>query len=222
MAMYASVDQVRIRMHQNVALNADQSTMLEEIITAASRGIDRVCRVIDDNFQAVGVAAIKYFTAFGDPFLRIPPCTSITTVAVKASAASTTYTDWDTPTTAMAGDGDWIPARGDPADPIYNTPPYNLLMIEPTGEHAIFLDGSGRPVVKITAVWGAEASVPDDIREACCMQSIKWYKRYQGGQSTELGGSDFGEITYGRGLSKEVMEILRGGHRVVPLYGGAV
>lgn len=223
MASYATTDQVRIRMQQTAAISVDETTMLEEIIEAASRLIDRTCRVVDDAFQAVGAASAMYFTAFGESFLRIPECTSVTGVAVKVSRTSTTYTDWDTPTTPMAGDGDWIPCRGDPEDPTFLTTPYNLLIVDvANGDYSIFADGDGDPTVRITAVWGTESGVPADIREACCMQSIKWFKKFQGAQASELGTDEFGVIQYGRGLSSEVLKILKDGHRIVPLYGGTV
>ncbi len=220
MANYATVDQLRVRAQIQSALDVEKTTMLTEILEASSRAIDHTCKKADDYFVVPTVASLMYLTAYGESFLRISPCIAITTVSVKASRTATTYVDWDTPSTVMAGDGDWIPARGDAQDPTYATLPYNLLIIDRNGDYATFLNGAGAPVVKILATWGSQSTAPADIREACVMQAVKWYKQEQGAMTATLGNYEFGQIKYRRGLDKEVLSILMNGGWISPLYGG--
>ncbi len=219
MATYATVDQLKIRVQIRTVLDADHTTMLTEILEASSRAIDRACKGIDDGFAVPAVASLKYLTAYGENFLRIPSCIAVTTVSVKSSRTATTYTDWDSPTTAMAGDGDWIPAKGNSRDPTYGVLPYTLLLVDLNGTYSIFLNGVGVPVVKILATWGSQTTAPADIREACVMQAAKWHKQEQGAMTAELGNNEFGQITYRRGLDKEVLNILMNGGWIPPLYG---
>lgn len=219
MASYATTDQLRIRIQQLSTPSADQLTMMEEILEGASRVIDRFCHREDNAFAATSIES-RYFTADGKSYLHIPTCTEILEVAVKTSKTATTYEIWASPTTDMAGDGDWIPARGDPSNPVYGQPPYNLLVIDLNGDYAVFLDGEGAPVVKITAQWGSPSTVPADIRTACLMQAAIWLKQFQGAMSSELGSGDLGVIVYRRRLDNNIKQILVDGGWVLPLYGG--
>jgi len=193
--------------------------MLEEIIEAASRAIDRFCKR-DEEFGSTWVASVKYFTADGKTYLRIPTFLEVDEVAVKDSVSATTFTVWDKESSYLAGDGDWYAAHGDPESPNFE-PPGDLILVSPTGNYSVFLDGDGAPVVKVTGVWGATGGVPADIREACLMQSARWVKQFQGAMSTELGTVDLGTLQYRRSLSSDVRDLLVEGCWVLPLYGGA-
>lgn len=220
MARYVTVDQVAIRMQKLKALSAGQRTMLEEIIEGVSRNIDHVCGREDDGFAVPGAASAKYFAGTGEAHLHISSCTSITMVAVKERLTDITYEDWSTPTTALAGDGDWIPCAGTPEEPDYNQSVYTLLLIDPNGEYVSFINGSGAPTVEVTALWGLGVTVPADIRECCAMQSMRWFKQFQGGGSDDLGNVDYGEIALRRGLDSVCRQILIDGMYIRPLYGG--
>ena len=220
MAVYATTDELRIRIQQLSTPSADQLVMMNEIIEAASRNVDRMCRK-PDGFVADPVAEERYFTSFGEKYLRIPSCVSVSLVAAKASTSATTYIDWVSPTAPNAGDGDWIPCRGDEHNPVFGQPPYDLLVVDANGDYSYFLEGDGRPVIKITAKWSSQSEIPADIREATLMQAAIWMKQYQGGMSNELGTVNYGRITYRRELSQGVKQILVDGGWVVPLYGSA-
>jgi len=217
---YATVAQLQIRIQMRTTPTAAQNTMLEEILEAASALIDNVTNTDAGGFAVPAAAEARYFTAFGKNWLRIPRCTSISEVAVKASLTATTYTAWTSPTTAMAGDGDWVPARGAVEDPIYGEEPYDLLFTDVNGSFAYFLGGDGAPVVKVTAVWGDHTAVPADIRETCLMEAALVAKSYQGGQADSIGSPNFGQIGIRRALSKKAIEYLVENGRIKPLYGG--
>lgn len=219
MTAYATTDQMAIRMQSLKVPSAAELIMFEDLLDSASRTIDRACRRADDGFIADTAETARYFTGFGETYLRIADCMEISEVAVKESVTSDDYDAWATPTSPMAGDGDWIPCAGNPEDPTFGRMPYNLLIIDLNGEFSYFIDGDGIPTVKVTAKWGPLESVPSDIREAVCMQAIIWYKTYQGAMSRSLGTVDFGQITTRRGLDKSVRDILVEGMWILPLYG---
>lgn len=221
MASYATTDQYIIRTNTRTVPTAAQLAYLEELIEAASRAIDSACFRGEDAFSAAADATARYFTADGKSWLRIPSCAGITEVAVKASITATTYTAWDTPTTAMAGDGDWIPCRGVAEAPEFGVEPYTLLITDLNGDFSTFLDGAGAPVVKITAEWAAGTAVPSEIREFTIMQAAMWAKSYEGAQADEAGSDEFGVIKIRRTLSKLVRDGLADGGWILPLYGGA-
>jgi len=158
---YGTVDQLKLRIQISSTSSADQVTMMEEILEAASRAIDRYCRR-EAGFGNCGVASVKYFTANGKFYIRIPTFLSVSEVAVKTSIAATTFTVWTKETTYLAGDGDWYAARGDPTNPNFESP-YDLIIVSPMGSYSVFPDGAGAPVVKVTAVWGATGGAPADI-----------------------------------------------------------
>jgi len=193
--------------------------MLNEILDAASRSIDRTCGMSDDAFLAVDEATMRHFTAQGHTYLRIPECIEIESVAVKGSLSAETYTAWATPTLPMAGDGDWVPATGDAARPTYGALPYTLLIIDINGDYSSFLGGGNVPMVAVTAYWGHSDAVPVDIRSACLMQSIRWYKKFQAAMSASGGSADLGQIIYRKALDRDVRQLLIEGRWVVPPYG---
>ena len=221
MASYGTTDQLIVRINLRTAPTVAQLVMLGELIEAASRAIDSACRRPVDAFAAAGGASAMYYTAEGLPYLRITPCQSITSVAVKASLTATTYTAWTTPTTPLAGDGDWIPCAGNAESPTFGILPYTLLLIDVNGDYAVFLDGGATPVVMVTATWGTETAVPAEIRELTLMQTALWLKSFQGSGSDTLGSLNFGQIRIKRALSKTVRDGLEDGAWLLPLYGGA-
>jgi len=219
MTVYGTVSELKIRIQIDSVMTAAQDAMLLEILTAASKSLDQFCNRERDGFQALTVATARHFVGKGEAWLRIPECVEVTSVAVKASVTATTYTAWSTPTTAMAGDGDWIPAAGSHLYPTYDRLPYTLLLVDVNSEYSYFLGSNATPVITVTAKWGPSVAIPTDIREACLMQSAKMYKRFQASAGRSTGSIDFAKISYQRGLDQLVKQVLIDGGWVVPLYG---
>lgn len=217
MAQYATAAELQIRTNMLSAPSPAQLIMLNQMLEAASRCIDRMCRKRVDFFTGVVVEA-RFFAGTGEAWLRIPVCTAITEVAVKEGVAEDTYTAWTSPTTPMADDGDWIPCHGDPVAPVFSAP-YTLIIIDPGGEFSEILDGDGDPTVRVTGSWGEITATPDDIREACVMQAARWLKQMQGAMASELGAANFGQIMYRRNLDNNIKQILVDGGWITPLYG---
>jgi hypothetical protein len=229
-AAYATV--IEARMDIDLASITDDLT-LGRLLDASARTIDRFTGRPEGYFADV-TASAKYYNGRGRNFVYIDECVAITAVAVKDSASDTTYTAWTSPTTALAGDGDWIPATGDPDDPEYNQLPYTLLLVDPNGDEVLFTDGAfsgltgfrrnranrarspGTPTVQVTARWGYSATIPDDIKEANLMQAARWYKRLQSSMADTLASQDFGQLMFRQRIDPDVALILVEGRYVVP------
>ncbi len=222
MASYATVAQYQVRTDADAALSAAKTTAYEEILDAISRKIDNFCRR-PDGFVSSAADVTRYFEGNGKRHLRIPECTSITSVAVKGAYTDTTYTAWATPTTVLAGDGDWYPAAGSFTRPIFNRTPYTLLLIDHNGDHSCFTKGYKGVTVRLIAKFGYAIVVPPDIREACLAQATVLIKRFEGAMASTLASDDLGVIAMKirqSALSRDVQDLLVQGGWSLPLYGG--
>lgn len=223
MVAYATVDQLKIRVDiTTAALSDDKEEAYEEILNAMSRKIDNLCRR-PDGFVATAADETRYFDGKGKIYLRIPECTSITTVSVKDSYSDTTYVAWISPTTVLAGDGDWYSAAGSFTRPIFNRTPYTMLLIDPNGDYSGFPDGFNLPTVKVAAKWGYATTVPPTIREAALAEAARLIKRFEASMSTSAGDGNLGALVLSArqaALSKDIQDMLIEGKWVLPLYGG--
>jgi hypothetical protein len=219
---YAIASELRDQFNK---ISTDKDDVLTDFLSAAERTINRFCNR-PDGFLAITAATARIYAGSGKPFQFIDECTEITLVAVKDSATDTTYTSW-----AAA---DWIAARGDPEYPDYNSTPYNLIIVDPTGDESIFTSGKfttrggfrpatdvhrGAPTVQITARWGYADTVPVDIHEACIMQAARWYKRLEGAMSDALASAELGQLLYRQSLDPDIKMILVNGRYVKPAVG---
>jgi len=219
---YALASELRGQMNKT---SVADDAILTAIIAAAENTINLFCNR-PDGFIALTNATARVYAGSGKPYLFIDENVSITLVEVKDSATDTAYVSW-----AAA---DWIPFRGDPKDPNYNGLPYTALMVDPTGDEVIFTNGAfttrggfrpttgvhrGAPTVRITAKWGYSVAVPADIKEACIMQSTRWYKRLEGAMSDALASAELGTLLYRQVLDPDIKMILVNGRYVKPAVG---
>lgn len=220
--MYCTAAELRGQMNKT---SVADDAILTAIIAAAENTINQFTNR-PDGFIALTNATARLYSGSGKPYLFIDENVSITLVEVKSSPTDTTYTSWATT--------DWIPFRGDPEDPNYNGLPYTAIMVDPTGNYSIFYSGSfvtrggfrpstdvnrGVPTVRITAKWGYSVAVPADIKQACLMQSARWYKRMEGAMSDALASAELGTLLYRQVLDPDVKMILVNGRYVKPAVG---
>ena len=216
---YATVKELR---NQIGITGTGDDVELAALLDAATEAIDNFCNR-PDGFQADTVDSARYYTGSGETTQRIDECVSITTVAVKDSPGDSDYTDWDTPTTALAGDGDWIPYRGDKDNAEFNSLPYDHLMIDPNGDYGAFTSGRftgrrgfkptsvvsrGVPTVKVTAKWGYSAAVPYAIKQACIIVASRAYKRGQSAWADTIANPEMGELQYRMSVDPDVKFML--------------
>ena len=230
MAGYATLAEVKARMQKT---DTDADAFLTGTIDAVSRAIDNFCNR-PDGFEASDAATARYLSGNGRAILLINECVEVTAVAVKDAVTDATYTAWITPTTNMAGDGDWLAFSGDPKDPDFNSLPYSALMTDLNGDYRTFTSGRflglrgfrpegdasrSVPTVRITAKWGYSQNVPVPIKEACIMYVVRWYKREQGAMASVLASTELGTIEFFRTLDPDFNFITAFGRYVRPATG---
>ena len=230
--MYATASELRAQIDKT---STADDTQLEEILSAATRTIDRFCNR-PDGFVSAAAASARYFVGSGDTIQWIDECASVTAVAVKDSPSDDEddYTSWTLGTVGSTTDADVFPASGDPIAPDYNSTPYTFLVIGPNGSYSVFTGGSfttrggfrgigsrtrGTPTVKVTAKWGFATTVPADIKEACIMQSARWYKRLQSAMADTAASTEMGTLLYRQSLDPDIALILKSGRYVKPAVG---
>jgi hypothetical protein len=232
MARYATALEMRSQIDMTTAT---KDAEIEIVLEGACDTIDRVCNR-PDGFLADTVVSARYYVGTGEPYLLIDECVEIGEVAVKDAVSDEDYTAWDSPTTNMAGDGDWLAASGDPLVPNFNVLPYNLLLVDINGDYSRFIDGKlsglwgwragrehlrrGVPTVRVTAKWGYSVDVPDDIVQAALMQAARWWKRSQSAMADVLASGELGTLLYRQVIDPEVKLILIEGRYIKPTMGG--
>jgi hypothetical protein len=136
--------------------------------------------------------------------------------------------------TTVKSTGDWIAFTGGPEAPDFNGLPHTGIMVDPDGSYSHFTSGSftgrggfpptstvtrGTPTVRVKAKWGYATSVPYDIKEACLMQSARWYKRFQSSMADALASGELGQLIYRLELDPDIARLLRGGRYIKPAIG---
>ena len=222
-SVYGTVEELCARIEIVYAdLTAAQIATLLEVMTAMSRKIDNFTRR-PDGYVALGAAELRYFSGSGKNWMRIPECTTVTLVAMKAAYTDTTYVALATPSALYAGDGDWIQCTGSYEYPNFMRTPYTLLIVDPNGDYSAFFESPGNMNMQITATWGYATTVPDDIKEACLAQTTILWKRFQGSMSSRLATQDLGSIAFRirqAAFTRDIKELLVDSGWVLPLYGG--
>jgi hypothetical protein len=229
---YTTLADVLARMDKAAAVATD--AVITALIGAADRAIDNFCNR-PDGFEAN--AGVRYYAGNGKAYLLIDECIDIDEVAVKDSVTDTVYVAWTSPTTNMAGDGDWFASTGDRKAPNFNSLPYTMLQVDMNGNETNFTSGAytglrgfprrvddeilrqSAPTVRVTALWGYSAVAPPEIREASTMQTVIWFKRYEGAMASSLANVDLGTLELFQSLDPAIEFILRLGRYVRPATG---
>lgn len=187
---YTTITNVKNQIEKS---GSELDTVIAGFIDVASRAVDSYCN--RSNFLADTTATAKIFTGRGEPYITIPDCVEISSVAVKASRTEDTYTAWTS--------SDWIAASGQPDDPNWNDTPYNLLIIDPNGDYVQFTEGRyavprgvGVPTVQVTAKWGYSISPPAQIQQVVEMQVVRWQRRAKSAWADLTAMTQFGQMPY--------------------------
>jgi len=217
--LYASEADVRTAMNMTSDSNDGQ---LRAYLSAACRMIDAYCGYTDVGFQAVQTATARVYAGNGFNYLWIDPCIEITGVAFKDSLSDVTY---DTVLTSAM----WRGFRGSVERPEFNITPYTGIMLTSTSTQGKFTrysfdsvntPSASEPNVQITARWGYADSVPEPIKTAAIMQTVRIYKRLQGGMADALLNTDLGQSQYLSKLDKDVQVLLNFSGLRRPKFGG--
>lgn len=156
-----------------------EDSLLEQIIEAASRTIDRMA---NRRFYLDTVATARTYRQNNQLTLNVDDIGSTTGLVVKTDPDSTgTYL------TTLTLNQDYIL---EPTNAAAKSRPWTFITI--VGSNGFSLPVNARPQVEVTARWGWPA-VPDDVEQACYILSADLYKRKDsiGGV---LGLSELGAI----------------------------
>lgn len=188
MADYCTTANIKGAGRLNIT-DSGYDTQLGEIITAASRWIDRFCAGDIVNAFAVGTDTTRYYSQDnlqgGTLFLDAPllAVTSITN-GDSAAVASNTYRLW--PRNA----------------PYY----YQVRLLSTADGWAFDTDGE----IAIVGKWGLalSGSTPEPIKEACAMLAAWMFKRYQAALADATANFDLGQLVYNEAMPKQVVALL--------------
>lgn len=217
-AKYCNAEDVRTQIG---AKSKDDNGIIESIIGAVSRMIDGYMGYQDIGFKALTTATIREYATTATKHAWIDPCIEITSVKMKSAITDTTYSITLTVGTHVRG------FSGSPNSRFtnFNKLPYHGIILLPNASRRLFLQGNFSdnsgfsihpddvgsaylPTIEVTAKWGYAETVPDPIKQACIMQSIRVYKRVQGGMADALLNADFGQSRFLSKMDKDVKVLL--------------
>lgn len=186
MADYTTSTDVKAQIAEGFAsTDTSYDTLLAALITSASRLIDREVGKWPDYFYPSTSDTVRYFDGNETPHLWIDDAVSITTVSVSDSGGreSSDYTDWSS--------SDWI------AWP-YNTTPITRIDVDVlNGSYSLF-DAYPKSV-KVTGVFGYSATPPEDVRQACEIQVLRWFMRAKQAYADNGANAAFGQVNINLG-----------------------
>jgi hypothetical protein len=204
MTDYTTVQAVRALIGSESSGAAD--AVLERLITAVSRHIDRACRR-PDGFVAAAQPTARLFPARGGAWLAIDECISVGSVAVRPGV-SAPFLPWDA--------ADWLAIGGAPDAPRF-APPFTWLGAAPGGAHLRFPHSPAAPAVQVTARWGYAESVPEAVSLACAIVVAGLYRRGASGFADLQGGEGLGTLRDRGALDGDAHALLRDGGFIRPL-----
>lgn len=178
---YATLAQVKAAVG---ITDTDDDTRVELVVGSVSRQIDAWCQRV---FYDSGSVSARSFYAATPTLVRVDDFSTTTGLVVKTDDDddATFETTWD------AADYQVEPLNG-VVDGMSGWPFYRVRAVESRS-----FPSSRRPQVQVTAQWGW-AAVPEPVREACIVQSIRIFKRKDSPFGV-AGAADFGVM---RMLSK--------------------
>ena len=200
MADYVTVAEIKADMpDSDLDTLADYDTVLSEMITAASRLIDREVGGWANYFDAPSTDSTRYFDGSGEEEQWIDPMVSLTSVSVAESGgrASSNYTDWTEDTDFYV----WPYNYGEIGKPIEK-----LIVDNYSGSKGVFNESP--KAVKVVGKFGYSASPPDDIVQAVKIQTMRWFMRSKQGYQDAGASERLGQMLYVQELDPDVKRIL--------------
>ena len=200
MADYCTYAEIKAVMPDSPLVQMGQTehaTAFDALITRASRLIDREVGAWPNYFYPTTDDAIRYFDGNGEEELWIDECMSITTLAVAESGetCSTGYTTWSSTEYEV-----WPYNYSETGQPIMR------LDINMNGDKGNF--PPYRKAVKLTGVFGYSSTPPEDIKQACIIQVVRWYMRAKQSYQDAGANVDLGSMVYVQQLDPDIKELL--------------
>lgn len=203
MADYTNIQAVKADMPDSELFSStayDYDGVIQGMITAASRLIDREVGGWADYFYPTTADETRYYDGNGEEEIYVDPIVSLTSVYVSESGgrASSDYTAWT-------------------EDTDFYVMPYNYSALDVPIQALVIDNDSGskgtwgtvRKGIKITGVFGYSSYPPADIQQAAKITAMRWFMRAkQSWQDTSVNAA-MGEMLYTQSLDPDVKEILK-------------
>ena len=200
MADYTTLNELRANLPEldSSALD-DYDNVLAEMITGASRLIDREVGGWEGYFYPSTVDSTRYYDGNGETELYIDPMVTLTSVSVAESGgrASTSYTDWELNTDYYT----WPYNTTDLKYPILS-----LVIDNDSGSKGSFY--KSRKAVKVVGVFGYSAEPPAPIEQACKIQAMRWFMRSKQAYQDTSASERLGQMLYTQELDPDVKRLL--------------
>lgn len=200
MSIYATLAEFKQMSNKQTS---GQDSAIQLCLDAAEAAIDAHCNRGVGGFLTAASATARTFPSYGGAVLRLPDCTTVTTVQTRTS------TSWET-----LSSGDWVAFDGDADFPDFNRTPYAALMLTGTGRTE--WPTSKLPLVNVTARWGYANSVPPTVKSAALAQATRWFKRFEGSFADATASGDMGSLQYRSALDPDVKMMLVNARLVKP------
>jgi hypothetical protein len=201
MADYVTIEELKADL-PDVDLDtlADYDLVLAEMVTSASRLIDREVGGWPDYFISSTDDETRYYDGSGEQEQHIDAMTSLTSVSVSESGgrAATDYTDWTEDTDFYVWPYNYS---------VVNQPIQKLIVDNDSGDKGKF--SAVRKGVKVTGKFGYSTEVPDDVRQAAKIQAMRWFMRSKQSYQDTSASERLGQLLYTQSLDPDVKRILQ-------------
>ena len=184
MSDYCSIGEIKATGRLDIASSQYDATLAAQI-AAASRWIDRYCRLPDNAFAQTSTATRYY----GSKAVR---GASLHLDAPLISVSSLVNGDGAALATAQY--------RLEPRNAGYYTSIYLLS----SSAWSFSVDGE----IVVAAKWGMAERAPEPIREATAMLTSWTFRRYMAGLQDATANADLGQLVYSEGVPKQVKTLV--------------
>ena len=202
MADYVTVAEIKADIPDSPLFDVTDDTydtVLGNMVTAASRLIDRYVGGWDNYFYPSTDSQTRYFDGSGEEIQYIDPMVSLTSVAVSDSGrAVSDYTTW-------TNDSDFFVSPYNHAS--IGMPIMSLVIDNDSGSKGTW--GKTRKGVKVTGVFGWSLTPPADVEQACKIQAVRWFMRSKQGYQDAAANPSMGEMYYMKELDPDVKMLLQ-------------
>ena len=202
MADYVTVAEIKADIPDSPLFDVTDDTydtVLGNMVTAASRLIDRYVGGWDNYFYPTTDSQTRYFDGSGEEIQYIDPMVSLTSVAVSDSGrAVSDYTTW-------TNDSDFFVSPYNHAS--LGMPIMSLVIDNDSGSKGTW--GKTRKGVKVTGVFGWSLTPPADVEQACKIQAVRFFMRSKQGYQDAAANPSMGEMYYMKELDPDVKMLLQ-------------
>ena len=196
MADYTTTTDVKNQLVETLGSTTDTTydALIQSLITSSSRLIDGYLGVDDNYFYPSTDTQTRYFDGNGGDELPIGSFISISTLQVAENG--TDYITWS------STDYYFHPYNAN-----LKGKPYERIVIDvENGSKSYF--PAWRKAVKVTGIWGYSTTPPQDVAQACIIQTLRAFMRAKSAYQDAGMNPNMGQMFYVRELDPDVKILL--------------